>query len=120
MRIKGSSFGIGAAKLNKAASSQLNEVVEFANSYPDAKLEVVGYTSSTGTEKLNMRLSLARAEVVKKYLVKKGVAADRIETKGMGPADPIGDNKTKAGRALNRRVEIRSVIKEQKKVLLTE
>ena len=120
VRIKGSSFGIGAAKLNKAASSQLNEVVEFANSYPDAKLGVVGYTSSTGTEKLNMRLSLARAEVVKKYLVKKGVAADRIETKGMGPADPIGDNKTKAGRALNRRVEIRSVIKEQKKVLLTE
>lgn len=120
VRIKGTSFSVGAARLNKAASSQLNGVVEFAAAFPDAKLEIVGYTDITGSEKLNLKLSLARAEVVKKYLVKQGVAADRIVTNGMGPADPIADNKTKAGRALNRRVEIRSVIKEQKKVLLTE
>jgi OOP family OmpA-OmpF porin len=120
VQIKGSSFGVGTAKLNKAASVQLNGVVEFANNYPDAKLEVVGFTSSTGSLKLNLRLSLLRAEVVKKYLVKQGIAEDRIATRGLGPAEPIGDNKTRAGRALNRRVEIRSVIKEQKKVLLTE
>ena len=119
--IRGSSFGVGVAKLNKEASSQLNEVVDFFTvSKPDAKLEVLGYTSSTGSERLNMKLSLARAEVVKKYLIKKGIAADRIVTKGMGPADPIGDNNTRAGRALNRRVEIRSEIKEQRKVLLNE
>ena len=119
--IRGSSFGVGVAKLNKEASSQLNEVVDFFTvSKPDAKLEVLGYTSSTGSKKLNMKLSLARAEVVKKYLIKKGIAADRIVTKGMGPADPIGDNNTRAGRALNRRVEIRSEIKEQRKVLLNE
>ncbi len=120
VRIKGSNFGVGSAKLKKAASEQLNGVVEFAAAFPDAKLEVIGYTDITGSERLNLKLSLARAEVVKKYLVKKGIAADRVVTKGLGPADPIGDNKTKAGRALNRRVEIRSVIKEQKKVLLTE
>jgi cytochrome c553 len=120
VRIKGSSFPVGVARLNKTAISQLNGVVEFAVNQPAAKLEVIGYTSSTGSEKLNMKLSLARAEAVKKYLIKQGIAEDRINTKGLGPADPIGDNKTKAGRALNRRVEIKSVIKEQKKVLVTE
>jgi cytochrome c553 len=120
VRIKGSSFPAGVAKLNKAAMSQLEGVVEFAVNQPDAKLELVGYTSSTGSIKLNMKLSLARAETVKKYLIEQGVDPDRIVTKGMGPADPIGDNKTRAGRALNRRVEIRSVIKEQKKVLSGE
>jgi cytochrome c553 len=120
VRIKGSSFPAGVAKLNKAAISQLDGVVDFAVNQPDAKLELIGYTSSTGSIKLNMKLSLARAETVKKYLIEQGVDPDRIVTKGMGPADPIGDNKTKAGRALNRRVEIRSVIKEQKKVLSGE
>jgi outer membrane protein OmpA-like peptidoglycan-associated protein len=120
VRIKGSSFAIGSAKLNQGGNNQLNEVVEFANNQPDAKLEVVGFTSSTGSEKLNLKLSLARAEAVKKYLVKQGISPDRIVTKGLGPANPIGDNKTKAGRALNRRVEIRSVIKEQRKILSSE
>jgi cytochrome c553 len=117
VRIKGTSFSAGAAKLNKAAGNQLTGVVEFAVDHPEAKLDVIGYSDSTGSDKLNAKLSLARADTVKKYLVKKGIAADRIVTRGLGPADPMGDNKTKAGRALNRRVEIRSVIKEQKKVL---
>jgi len=120
VRIKGTGFGVGTVKLSKDANAQLSGVVEFANSQPEAKLMVLGYTSSTGSMKLNMKLSLARAEVVKKRLVELGIDAGRIETKGMGPADPIGDNKTKAGRALNRRVEISSVVKTEKKVLLTE
>jgi cytochrome c553 len=120
VRIKGANFSVGSSKLKREANSQLDGVVEFVKNRPDAKLEVIGYTSSTGSEQLNIRLSLERAESVKKYLVKKGVATDRIVTKGLGPADPIGDNKTYAGRALNRRVEIRSVIKAQENELLTE
>jgi len=120
VRIKGTSFAIGSAKLKQEGNNQLNGVVEFAVNQPDARLEVIGYTDITGSEKLNLKLSLARAEAVKKYLVKHGIAPDRIVTKGLGPANPIGDNKTKAGRALNRRVEIRSVIKEQRKVLSSE
>lgn len=120
VHIKGTNFGIGDAKLKKAANTQLNGVVEFAAAQPGAQLEVIGYTSSTGPEELNIKLSIKRAESVKAYLVKHGVADDRIVTKGLGPANPIGDNKTKAGRALNRRVEIRSVIQEQIKAPATE
>jgi outer membrane protein OmpA-like peptidoglycan-associated protein len=93
--------------------------VEFAVQQPDAKLEIIGYADSSGLEKKNLKLSVARAESVKKYLVRKGIAIDRILARGQGSANPLGDNKTKTGRALNRRVEIRSVIKEQKKVAAT-
>jgi len=81
-------------------------------------LTVTGYTDSTGSDKYNQKLSEKRADSVKAHLVKKGVAADRIVTKGMGKANPVGDNKTKAGRAQNRRVEINAVVREEKKVLV--
>jgi OOP family OmpA-OmpF porin len=72
---------------------------------------VVGYTDSTGKEKANRVLSEKRAESVKAYLVGKGIEANRIATSGKGSANPVGDNKTAAGRAKNRRVEIRSTIR---------
>lgn len=57
---------------------------------------------------------------MKAYLVKKGISADRITAKGEGAANPVGDNATKEGRAKNRRVEIRSMVKEEMKVRITE
>jgi len=120
VRIEGTNFVSGSAKLKLVAGKKLmNEVVEFVAKHPDANLEVIGYADSTGSEKLNKKLSLARAKSVKQYLVGTGIAADRITVDGGGSTNPVGDNKTKEGRALNRRVEIRSVIKEEKKVLVT-
>lgn len=119
VRIEGTSFVTGSAKLKSKVVKALDEVVGFFGQHPDAQLELIGYSDSIGSEKKNQKLSLARAESVKKYLVKKGVAAKRITTKGEGSANPVGDNKTKAGREKNRRVEIRSVIKEEKKVRVT-
>jgi cytochrome c553 len=119
VRIEGTNFDLGSAKLKKTANKQLNGVVEFAVKQPDAILEIIGFTDTSGSAKINIKLSVARAEAVKKYLVKNGVAANRILSKGQGSDHPLGDNKTKAGRALNRRVEIRSVIKEQRKVLIS-
>ena len=116
VRIEGTNFDIGSAKLKKAANGQLNGVVEFATSQPDAVLEIIGFTDTSGSAKKNLKLSVARAEAVKQYLVKKDIPANRILTKGQGSEHPLGNNKTKAGRALNRRVEIRSVIKEQREV----
>ncbi|MBI5430830.1 MAG: OmpA family protein [Nitrosomonadales bacterium] len=118
--IEGTSFDSGKAKLKKSASQQLDIIVDFARNRPEAKLDVIGYTDITGSEKKNMQLSLDRAVSVKKYLIDKGVAAERINTQGLGPANPVADNATKEGRAKNRRVEIRSVLKEEKKVRLTE
>jgi len=116
VRIEGASFVAGSSKLKSKVNSELDDVVGFASKYPDAILELIGYSDSSGSVKTNQKLSLARAEAVKKYLVKKGVAASRISTRGEGSANPVADNKTREGRARNRRVEIHSVIKEEKKV----
>jgi len=116
LRIKGTNFKVGSAKLQKTARTQLNAIVEYANRVPDANFEIFGYTDSTGSLELNMKLSLVRAELVANYLINKGVAAERIITKGMGPENPIADNATESGRRENRRVELRSVHKESKKV----
>jgi outer membrane protein OmpA-like peptidoglycan-associated protein len=116
--LEGSSFASGSAKLNKSAGEQLDKVVEFAAARQDANLTVTGYTDDRGNAQSNLKLSAARAEAVKAYLVQHGVAADRIMAKGEGAAKPIADNKTAEGRARNRRVEINSVIREEKKVLV--
>ena len=118
--IEGTNFISNSAKLKPAAFKQLVGVIEFAQKYPDPIINISGHTDSMGTDKLNIPLSLARAESVKAYMIKKGVAAERITTKGEASTMPIADNKTIAGRAKNRRVEIRTSIKEETKVQLTE
>ena len=66
----------------------------------------VGHTDSVGTDTYNQKLSVARSEAVKAYLVSKGVEKNRIYTEGKGETSPVADNKTKEGRAKNRRVEV--------------
>ncbi|MHB0926676.1 MAG: OmpA family protein [Gallionellaceae bacterium] len=116
VRIEGANFDINSAKLKPTADAKLQQVVDFASKYPDADLEVSGHTSSPGSEASNQKLSERRAAAVKAYLVKKGIAANRIAAKGYGETMPVADNKTAEGRAANRRVEIRYTIREEKKV----
>ena len=118
--IEGTNFDTNSAKLKPGADKKLNEVVDFATQNKGANLAITGYTDSRGSDKLNQNLSARRAESVKAYLVKKGIAADRITTQGEGAANPVADNKTSEGRAKNRRVEIKSMVKEEKKVRVTE
>jgi outer membrane protein OmpA-like peptidoglycan-associated protein len=112
--LKGSSFAAGSAKLNQTAADSLASVVDFAAQNKDAKITVVGYTDSTGKAAANAALSAKRAAAVKAYLVSKGVDASRLSTEGKGAANPVGDNKTKAGREANRRVEIDSAVRVAK------
>ncbi|MGK0673382.1 MAG: OmpA family protein [Halothiobacillaceae bacterium] len=70
------------------------------------EITVVGHTDSIGTEAYNQKLSERRAKTVADYLVSKGVPATKIKAYGMGEKQPIASNKTKAGRAKNRRVEV--------------
>jgi outer membrane protein OmpA-like peptidoglycan-associated protein len=72
---------------------------------PDIEVEIHGYTDNVGKQPHNMKLSQGRADSVKAYLVKKGIAADRITTKGFGPDKPIAPNTTEEGRQKNRRIE---------------
>lgn len=118
--IEGANFDFDSAKLRPTASAKLQPVVEFAKKYPEAGLDVHGHTDSTGSHAYNQKLSERRAKSVKAYLVKKGIDAGRIETKGLGETQPVADNKTKAGRTKNRRVEIHYTIIDEKKVRVTE
>lgn len=116
VRLEGANFSPGSSKLLPGASSKLDEVVNAANQHSEVNLDVMGYTDSTGNVQSNLKLSQGRADAVKAYLVKKGVEADRITSKGYGSDSPIADNATAEGRAKNRRVEVHYSIKEEQRV----
>lgn len=116
--LEGTSFASGSAVLNRSASAGLDKAIQFANANKEADLVVSGYTDDRGDAAKNLTLSAARADAVKNYLIKHGVAAERLSSKGEGSANPVADNKTAAGRAKNRRVEINAVVKEAKQVLV--
>ena len=85
---------------------------DLASKVKGINLEViiaVGHTDSVGTDAYNQKLSVRRAEAVKAYLVSKGIEKNRVYTEGKGEKQPVADNKTKEGRAKNRRVEIEVV-----------
>lgn len=73
---------------------------------PQARIDLLGHSDSSGDPVANTALSLARAETVRERLVAAGIAADRIGARGLGPAEPIADNATREGRQKNRRVEV--------------
>ena len=114
--LEGTSFAVSSAELTSAAFDQLNSVVEYAETYPDVNLTVIGYTDISGRLDKNIKLSQDRAESVKQFLISNGVAAERILTQGLGPDNPVATNDTPEGRSKNRRVEIRSKLKESFKV----
>ena len=100
-------FVTGKAALLPLAKDKLATVAKYLQQEPDDKKIVVeGYTDSVGKDDANMKLSQARADTVREYLVMQGVKPDRISAEGKGKANPIADNKTAEGRANNRRVEI--------------
>lgn len=119
----GVNFDTDSAKLLSSANARLDDVAEFTRLYPDAQLTISGHTDyRVGKSKkdYNQKLSERRAGSFRDALIKKGVAAERIITEGYGFDQPVADNNSEAGRAQNRRVEIRSQIKEVKKVRVTE
>jgi OOP family OmpA-OmpF porin len=105
--IRGIRFASGRATIRPDSYRTLNRAARVLEQYPDVRLEIVGHTDSTGSRDTNVELSERRAEAVRKYLVDKGLDASRLQVRGAGPDEPIGDNKTKAGRAQNRRIEFK-------------
>ncbi len=100
-------FDVDKSTITEAGKMELQKAVAFVKKYPGAKIEVEGHTDSTGTDAYNQKLSERRASAVKDYLIKEaGVDSSRITAVGYGKTRPIADNKTAAGRAKNRRVEI--------------
>ncbi len=99
-------FAFNKATLLPVSNARLDQIVGVLNEYPDYSLGMSGHTDDVGKEAFNLRLSYDRAEAVRTYLLKKGIPAARIEARGYGKLKPIASNKTKAGQALNRRVEM--------------
>lgn len=107
-------FDTGRSDLKPAAAGNLNKMSAILKKYPENVLTIKGYTDSTGSAKINRELSERRAMAVKQHLVAGGVPESSISILGMGPASPLADNKTAAGRAQNRRVEIEITVDESK------
>lgn len=107
-------FDTGKSDLKPAAKSNLAQMAGIMKKYPENILTIKGYTDSTGSVEVNRALSEKRAEAVKYQLILGGVPAETIAVVGMGPQDPIADNKTEEGRKQNRRVEVEVTVDESK------
>jgi len=99
-------FDTGKATIKAQSQAVLEDIIGILKEYSTAKFTVEGHTDSVGSDKLNQRLSDSRANSVKEYLTSHGIDAFRLSSLGYGESRPIDSNKTKAGRANNRRVEI--------------
>ena len=103
--LRGINFEVNSAALTPDSYSVLDQVVRSLMAYPEVRVEVKGYTDSSGDWNYNLDLSQRRADSVKNHLVNSGIAAERVVSKGYGEADPVASNSTASGRAENRRIE---------------
>ena len=99
-------FDSGKSTIRPESTSKLEEIVKVMTEYNATNFKLEGYTDNTGVAAKNLQLSKERAAAVKDYLISKGISADRLSSEGYGIVKPIASNKTAAGRAQNRRVEI--------------
>ncbi|MEO5356637.1 MAG: OmpA family protein [Nitrospirae bacterium YQR-1] len=100
-------FATDKSNIETKYSVELQQAIEFAKKYPDSKIDVDGHTDNRASKQYNDALSMRRASSVAKYLQEHGVSQSRIKANGFGFSQPVDTNATAAGRAKNRRVEIR-------------
>ena len=102
-------FDTSKAVLKPEAKAKLDDLASKVKGITLEVIIAVGHTDSDSSDGFNQKLSVKRAEAVKAYLVSKGIEANRVYTEGKGEKQPVADNKTKEGKAKNRRVEIEVV-----------
>lgn len=105
--LRGITFDFNQSTIRPDARPVLDEAVEVLKENPSVAVAVEGYTDAIGSDAYNQSLSLRRAEAVFRYLVNSGIAPDRLTVEGFGESNPVATNDTEAGRAQNRRVELR-------------
>lgn len=99
-------FDVNKAELKQASKTNLTNLAEILNKYPDTNILVEGHADATGTEEWNLELSRLRSQSVSNYLAVQKVMETRFTTMGYGESQPIATNETADGRAANRRVEV--------------
>jgi outer membrane protein OmpA-like peptidoglycan-associated protein len=102
--LAGVRFENDSAQLTEDSSAALDPAAASVQRYPRLRIEIQGHTDSVGSDAYNLKLSQARAEAVREYLITRGVPASQLTAMGYGETQPVADNKTAAGRAQNRRV----------------
>lgn len=100
------SFDVGRYDIKPNMRPVLDRLATTLKQHPVTTISIVGHTDSTGSDAVNNPLSVNRASATRDYLVARGVSASRIAIDGRGSSEPVADNATVAGRAMNRRVEI--------------
>lgn len=98
-------FKTGKAEILPVSFPLLEEIAQALRDHPAIRVRIEGHTDSVGSDRANLRLSQARAESVRRFLISRGVEATRLVAVGRGEEVPLDDNSTEAGRAINRRVE---------------
>lgn len=99
-------FAVDSAKIEASSQTAIQEIVKLLQQNPQLKLSIDGHTDNTGLAQHNLKLSESRAEAVKNALIQSDIQADRLQPGGFGATQPIADNTTDEGKALNRRVEL--------------
>jgi outer membrane protein OmpA-like peptidoglycan-associated protein len=105
IRLNNIFFEVAKSKLKPESFAELDRVADFLKSNPEIKIEIGGHTDNAGKAASNMKLSQARAAAVADYIISKGLPKEKIVSKGYGLTKPVATNKTKEGKAQNRRVE---------------
>ena len=100
-------FESGKSTLTKDSYIELKELLDYLKLKDDINIEIAGHTDDVGDDESNMKLSKARAETVRNYLISKGITTNRVIAKGYGETQPIASNTTVDGRQKNRRTEVR-------------
>ena len=98
-------FNVNKSTLTAQAQSNLDQLIPVLKEFGETNIDIFGYTDSSGSAAYNLSLSKDRAKSVKKYLIAKGLSSNRLNTTGLGIADPIASNETIEGKMQNRRVE---------------
>jgi OmpA-OmpF porin, OOP family len=99
-------FDFGKATIKKNSYKLLDEIVNILNEYSDYYMTIEGHTDNVGGDEFNLQLSKDRAESVRQYFISKNIASERLTSDGFGETKPVASNKTAAGRAKNRRVDM--------------
>jgi OOP family OmpA-OmpF porin len=100
-------FETSSYDIRQTSYPKVEEFSRFMKENPQYKAEIIGHTDSTGKKAYNMTLSQGRANAVREALIKEGIDAFRLKSRGRGELEPIADNRTQAGRQANRRIEVK-------------
>jgi outer membrane protein OmpA-like peptidoglycan-associated protein len=100
-------FDYGEAILKPESRAEIRRAAEFLKNAPEAIVEIAGHTDNTSSREFNLSLSARRAESVRNALIQQGIDPARLSARGYGPDQPVAPNDTEAGRAANRRVEMK-------------